>query len=204
MSQAPVRLLVAVTHDEAREQLAQQLPQLGYDVAVVDANQPDYREQINALTYLSDLVITDRQFCYEEITTIFLQRRVEPAFLRFVTNGEVPQPQSDCEYILNWYDWPLPETMMGLVIQTSLQFRKRIRSLELEVKDLKQKVEDRKIIEQAADVLQDRFGKSREDTWEYLTHCVTSRGISRIAFARNLLAADDWFYPFKKENKNCS
>jgi AmiR/NasT family two-component response regulator len=179
-------LRIAVADDEAdtREFLERYLPRLGHQVASVAENGRQLVEQCRL--HRPDLIITDVRMPgldgLDAVQTITAY--AEPDWVERARNAGV------FAYLVK----PVTEKELGPAISLAwLQFE-QFQSLRREAADLRQSLEDRKVIERAKGIVTRRLGVPEAEAFRRLRKCASDHNKKLVEVAQQILTAEEVFH----------
>ncbi|MBY0229294.1 MAG: response regulator [Gemmataceae bacterium] len=193
MNQATRTLRVAVADDErdVRQYFQEMLPALGHEVAVVASTG---RELVDLCRSAKpDLVVTDvRMPDMDGIEAAAEVNRAGPIPVILVTGHPEPEAlaRAGADYVMAFLSKPAKPVDLQAAISLAMLRFGHFQALKQEAADLRQALDDRKLIERAKGVLMRRFGVDEEEAFRRL-RSGASRSNQKLAEAsRRLLEAE--------------
>jgi response regulator NasT len=195
------RLRIAVADDDPTVCRFYQdaLGRLGHEVtAVADGRQ--LVDQCRASR--PDLVITDIKIPeVDGLAAAAEIAQVGPVPVILVSAYHEPElvRRAGQEYIFAYLVKPITEANLVPAIGLTLQRFERYRALHKEAADLRQALEDRKLVERAKGVIMRRVGVDEPDAYRRLRRLASDRNRRLAEVAQLILDAEDVFRPLEEE-----
>ncbi len=191
-----LRIAVADDEPDMRDYFQQILPLLGHQVVVVAQNGAELVARCHETR--PDLVITDIKMpdmdgidaavqLYQDfpIPVILVSAYHDSDFIR----------RAEADHILAYLVKPIKQADLEPAIGIALKRFEQFQALRKEAGDLKQALEDRKIIERAKGVLMKRAGLDEHDAFRRLQKLASDKNRKLVEIARTILTADEAFEP---------
>ena len=187
-------LRIAVADDELdmRDYFQQILPILGHEVVAVAQDGRELVEQCRELK--PDLVITDIKMpdmdgidaatqIYRNgpIPVILVSAYHDPEFIR----------RAEANHILAYLVKPIKQADLEPVIAIAIRRFEQFQALRKEAADLKQALEDRKVIEKAKGLLMKKASLDEHDAFRRLQKLASDKNKKLIEIARIILTAEE-------------
>jgi two-component system, response regulator PdtaR len=189
-------LRIAVADDELdmRDYFQQILPILGHEVVAVAQDGRELVEQCRELK--PDLVITDIKMpdmdgidaasqIYRNgpIPVILVSAYHDPEFIR----------RAEANHILAYLVKPIKQADLEPVIAIAIRRFEQFQALHKEAADLKQALEDRKVIEKAKGLLMKKASLDEHDAFRRLQRLASDKNKKLIDVAQMILMAEEAF-----------
>jgi response regulator NasT len=189
-------LKIAVADDELdmRDYFQRILPLLGHEVVAVAKDGRELVEQCRALK--PDLVITDIKMpdmdgidaasqIYKTgpIPVILVSAHHEPEFIR----------RAEADHILAYLVKPIKTSDLEPAIAIAMRRFEQFESLRKETSDLKQALEDRKLIEKAKGILMKKANLDEHDAFRRLQKLASDKNRKLVDIAQMILTAEEAF-----------
>jgi two-component system, response regulator PdtaR len=189
-------LRIAVADDELdmRDYFQQILPILGHEVVAVAQDGRELVEQCRELK--PDLVITDIKMpdmdgidaatqIYRNgpIPVILVSAYHDPEFIR----------RAEANHILAYLVKPIKQADLEPVIAIAIRRFEQFQDLRKEAADLKQALEDRKVIEKAKGLLMKKASLDEHDAFRRLQRLASDKNKKLIEVAQMILMAEEAF-----------
>jgi len=189
-------LRIAVADDELdmRDYFQQILPILGHEVVAVAQDGRELVEQCRELK--PDLVITDIKMpdmdgidaatqIYRNgpIPVILVSAYHDPEFIR----------RAEANHILAYLVKPIKQADLEPVIAIAMRRFEQFQALRKETADLKQALEDRKVIEKAKGLLMKKANLDEHDAFRRLQRLASDKNKKLIDVAQMILMAEEAF-----------
>lgn len=187
-------LKIAVADDEPdmRDFFCKVLPHIGHQVVAVATNGRELVEQCTASP--PDLIITDivmpEQNGLEALREICREHPV-PAILVTAHQDEEYVDQALKEQVLAYVVKPIKKDDLAPVISLAMRRFAEFQALHQQAADLKQALEDRKIIERAKGILMKRAGLDEPDAFRRLQKLSSDKNEKMVNIARMIVTADE-------------
>ena len=191
-------LKIAVADDERdmRDYFQQILPHLGHQVVVVAETGKELVERCAATP--PDLVITDIKMpdldgidaavaLYQQgpVPVILVSAYHDPEFIR----------RAEADHILAYLVKPIKQADLEPAIAIAMRRFEQFQALCKETVDLKQALEDRKIIEKAKGVLMKKASLDEHDAFRRLQKLASDKNKKLVEIARIIMTAEEAFEP---------
>lgn len=189
-------LRIAVADDEPRmlQFYDMALGQLGHEVVVKAENGRMLLEECR--NKHPDLVITDIKMPDMDGLEAVTQLRNEqpiPVILVSAFNDSDYVEKAVRSHVLAYLIKPIKKEDLGPAISLVMQRFKEFQALRQEAADLRQALEDRKVIEQAKGILMKRAGLSEPDAFKRLQLLSSQKSRKMIEVAKMLVMAEEAF-----------
>jgi len=190
----PLRIAVADDEPDMRDYFGKILPRLGHRVVVLAANGRELVEQCRVAH--PDLVITDIKMPdidgIDAAVGIYKDCPVPVILVSAYHNPELIE-RAEADHILGYLVKPIKQADLGPVIALAMRRFEQFQELRKETIDLRQALEDRKVIERAKGVLMKRLQLDEQDAFRRLQKLASEKNLKLITVARAIVTADDAF-----------
>jgi response regulator NasT len=191
-------LKIAVADDELdmRDYLQQILPLLGHQVVAVARNGRELVELCSATH--PDLVITDIKMPdmdgIEAATQLY---RNDPVPVILVSAYHDPDyiRRAEADHILAYLVKPIKQADLEPAIGIAMRRFEQFQAFRKETADLKQALEDRKVIEKAKGILMKKAGLDEHDAFRRLQKLASEKNRKLIEIAQIILTAEEALEP---------
>jgi response regulator NasT len=191
MTQA-LRILIADDEPDMRDYFRTILPRLGHDVIAVTQNGRELVERCRTLR--PDLVITDIKMPdmdgIEAATQIYRDRPV-PVILVSAYHDPELIARAESDHILGYLVKPIKQTDLAPVIGLAVRRFEQFEALRQEAADLRQALEDRKVIERAKGILMKRTKLDEQEAFRRLQKLASEKSRKLIDIAQMILVAEE-------------
>ena len=195
---SPLRIAVADDEPDMRDYFKKSLLRLGHQVVVVAATGRELVEQCRALA--PDLVITDIRMPdmdgIDAATQIYRERPV-PVILVSAFHDPDLIARAEADHILGYLVKPIKQAELGPAIALAVRRFEQFEELRREAADLRQALEDRKVIERAKGVLMKWAGLDEQEAFRRLQRLATDRCRKLVDVAQMILVAEEAVQPPK-------
>jgi AmiR/NasT family two-component response regulator len=190
----PLRIAVADDERDTCEFYERFLPRLGYEVACVARNGNELVEQCRLSR--PDVVITDVRMPgmdgLEAVESMSREMAVPVIVVTaFADAGWVDRAQAAgvSTYLLK----PITEHDLGPAIVLARKQFEQVQALRKEASDLRQSLEDRKLVERAKGVVTRRVGVPEAEAFRRIRKYASDRNMKLAEASRTILDAEDVF-----------
>ncbi len=191
-----VSLRIAVADDEPdmRDYFKKSLSRLGHHVVAVAQTGRELVEKCR--TVAPDLVITDIKMPdmdgIDAATEIYSQRAV-PVILVSAYHDPTLIERAEADHILGYLVKPIKQADLEPAIGLAMRRFEQFEALRQEAADLRQALEDRKVIERAKGILMKRGMLDEQDAFRRLQKLASEKSRKLIDVARMILVAEEAF-----------
>jgi len=190
------RLRIAVADDErdVRQFFAELLPIVGHEVVAVAQNGRELVEACRATR--PDLVITDVKMPdMDGIAAAAEVNRESPVPVILVTGHHDADllARAGADYIMAYLSKPAKPVDMQAAINMAMLRFKHFQALRQEAADLRQALEDRKVIERAKGALMKRLGLDEDEAFRRMRKAASNQNRKVIDVAQKLVEAETFF-----------
>jgi response regulator NasT len=189
-------LKIAVADDELdmRDYLQQILPLLGHQVVAVATDGRELVEQCR--TVRPDLVITDIKMPdmdgIDAATQIYRNGPI-PVILVSAYHDPDFISRAEADHILAYLVKPIKQADLEPAIAIAMRRFEQFQALRKEAADLKQALEDRKVIEKAKGILMKKANLDEHDAFRRLQKLASDKNRKLIEIAHMILTAEEAF-----------
>jgi response regulator NasT len=191
MSQS-LRVVVADDEPDMRDYFRKVLPRLGHQVVGVAANGRELVEQCRAAK--PDLVITDIKMPdmdgIDAAVAIFREKPV-PVILVSAYHDPELIARAEADHILGYLVKPIRQADLGPTIGLAMRRFEQFEALRQETVDLRQALEDRKLIERAKGVLMKKAKMDEQDAFRRLQKLASEKNLKLAELARMIVTAEE-------------
>ncbi len=196
MDHGPLRIAVADDEPDMRDFFCKVLGYLGYEVVAVAANGRELVDQCRVT--MPDLVITDivmpemdgldalDEICHEQAI---------PAILVTAHNDSKFVQRAIHKRVLAYLVKPIKREDLEPAITLAMQRYKEFQALQKQTDDLRQALEDRKLIERAKGILMHRARMEEPDAFRRLQKLSSEKNRKMVEIARTIIEADEAMAP---------
>jgi len=189
-----VSLRIAVADDEPdmREYFRKLLTRLGHKVVAVAADGCDLVAQ--CLAEQPDLVITDIKMPdmdgIDAATRIYQERPV-PVILVSAYHDPALIKRAEADHIMGYLVKPIKQADLEPVIALAMRRFEQFETLRKEAADLRQALDDRKIIERAKGILMKRTQLDEQEAFRRLQKLASEKNRKLVDIAQMVLVAEE-------------
>jgi response regulator NasT len=197
MSQS-LRVVVADDEEDMRDYFKKVLPRLGHQVVGVAATGRELVEQCRLAK--PDLVITDIKMPemdgIDAAVAIFRERPV-PVILVSAYHDPELIARAEADHILAYLIKPVKQASLEPAISLAMRRFEQFQALRQETVDLRQALEDRKLIERAKGVLMKKTKLDEQDAFRRLQKLASEKNLKLAELARMIITAEEALQPPK-------
>jgi response regulator NasT len=190
----PLRIAVADDEPDMRDYFAKILPRLGHRVVAVASSGLELLAQCRSAR--PDLVITDIKMpdldgieaavrLYEEapVPVILVSAYHDPALIK----------RAEADHIMGYLVKPVKQADLETVIALAMRRFGQFQELRREAADLRQALEDRKVIERAKGILMKRASLDEAGAFRRLQKLASDKNLKLAEVARMIVTAEEAF-----------
>ena len=192
----PLRIAVADDEPDMRDYFRKILPRLGHQVVAAAATGRELVEQCRETQ--PDLVITDIKMPDMDgidAATAMYQERPVPVILVSAYHDPDLITRAEADHILGYLVKPIKQSDLGPSISLAMRRFEQFEALRRETADLRQALEDRKVIERAKGLLMKKAGLDEPEAFRRLQKLAMDNNAKMVEVARMVLTADQALQP---------
>lgn len=193
-SERPLRIAVADDEPDMRLFFRELLPHLGHEVVAEAATGRALVERCRDAR--PDLVITDIRMPdgdgIDAVTQVNQERPVPVILITAHHDAEV-LTRTGANYIMAYLSKPVKPVDLQAAIKMALLRYEHFQALAKEARDLRQALEDRKLIERAKGAVMKRVGVEEEEAFRRLRKMASDYNLKLAEAAQQVVGADDIF-----------
>jgi response regulator NasT len=193
---SPLRVAVADDERDTREFLQEALPRLGHEVVAVAENGKQLVER--CLKTHPDLIITDivmpKLDGIQAVEQLERERSV-PAILVSAHNDAELLVRAGTDHIMAYLLKPVREADLNTAIYLAILRFEHFQKLAKEAANLRQALEDRKVIERAKGILMKRGRIDEPEAFRRLQRLASDKNKKLVEVAQVILLAEEAFQP---------
>lgn len=194
-----LRIAIAEDEPDMREYLEMTLPRLGHQVVVAAENGRELVERCR--TARPDLVITDIKMPEMDgiaaATQIFQEGPVPVILLSAYHDPELIE-RAEADHVLAYLVKPITEADLRPTIAIAMRRFEQFQTLWKETADLRQALEERKVIERAKGALMKRANVDEVEAFRRLQRLATDKRVKLVEVARLILTVEVISQPAKQ------
>jgi response regulator NasT len=168
------------------------LPRLGHRVVAVAENGRELVEQCRAAH--PDLVITDIKMPdmdgIDAATQLYREAPV-PVILVSAYHDPALVARAEADHIMGYLVKPIKQADLQPVIGLAMRRFEQFEALRKEAADLRQALEDRKVIERAKGILMKKASLDEQDAFRRLQKLASDKNLKLVELARMIVTADE-------------
>ncbi len=190
-----LRIAVADDEPDMQEYFEKVLPRLGHQVVAVAENGKQLVEQCRKLR--PDIVITDIKMPeldgIQAATEIFNCGLALPVILVSAFHDQQLIERAEANHVMAYLVKPIKQADLEPAIALAMRRFRQFQALQREADDLRQALEDRKVIERAKGILMRRAGLDEQGAFQRLQKLSSDRNQKMVDISRQILLADEAF-----------
>jgi response regulator NasT len=191
-----LRIVIADDEADLRDYLQETLSVLGHEVVGIAATGRELVEQAHATQ--PDLVITDIKMPeidgIDAAVEIFLHSPIPIILVSAYHDHELISRAGE-SHVLAYLVKPIGQQDLETAISIVMRRFEQFQDLRREAADLRQAMEDRKLIERAKGILMQRAGLSEDEAYRRLNKTARDGNQKLRAVAQSILTAEDLLRP---------
>ena len=192
----PLRIAVADDEPDMRDYFQKSLTRLGHQVVAVAADGRELVEKCRAAA--PDLVITDIKMPdldgIDAAAQLYRERPV-PVILVSAYHDPSLIERAEVDHILAYLVKPIKQADLAPAIGVAMRRFEQFEELRREAADLRQALEDRKVIERAKGVLMKRANLDEQDAFRRLQKLASEKSRKLVDIAQMVLVAEEAIRP---------
>jgi response regulator NasT len=194
-----LRIAVADDEPDMRDYFRKILPRLGHQVVSVAATGRELIEYCRETR--PDLVITDIKMPdmdgIDAAVALYQQRPVPIILVSAYSEPELIA-RAEADHILGYLVKPIKQSDLEPTISLAVRRFEQFEALRKEAADLRQALEDRKLIERAKGLLMRKVGLDEQEAFRRLQKLAMDSNRKMVEVAQMVLTADEAFQPKAK------
>jgi response regulator NasT len=197
-----LRIAVADDEPDMRDWFQTILPLLGHEVVAAAS---DGRELIEACrASRPDLAVTDIKMPdmdgIDAATHIYKSAPIPIILVSAYHDPELIE-RAEADHIMAFLVKPIKQADLEPAIAIAMRRFEQFQAMQKETADLRQALEDRKVIEKAKGVLMKKAGLDENDAFRRLQRLASDRNRKLVEVAQMILTAEEAFQPPEKDKK---
>jgi response regulator NasT len=190
----PLRIAVADDEPDMCDYFAKILPRLGHRVVAVASTGTELVEQVRQ--HAPDLVITDIRMPdmdgIDAAIRIYKERAVPVILVSAYHDAELIK-RAEADHIMGYLVKPIKQVDLAPAISLSMRRFEQFEALRQEATDLRQALEDRKLIERAKGILMKRTGLDEAAAFRRLQKTASDKNLKLAEVSRMIVTAEEAF-----------
>ena len=189
-----LRIAIADDEPDMQEYFRRMLPRMGHSIVAVASNGRELVEKCR--TALPDLVITDirmPELDGIEAATQICKEKPVPIILVSAHHDAASIERAEGEHILAYLVKPIKQADLESAIDLALLRFAQFRALRQEAQDLRQALDDRKVVERAKGIVMKRLRVDEEEAFRRLRKLASNHNRKVIDVARTVTASEETF-----------
>ncbi len=188
----PLKIAVADDEPDMRDYFAAVLPRMGHEVVAVARNGRELIERSAATS--PDLLILDIKM--PEVDGLQAAARIseqEPVPAIVVSAYHDPElvERATGDQVLAYLVKPIKQADLEAAIIVAMRRFEQFQELRRETTNLRQALDDRKLIERAKGIVMHRAGVDEQEAFRRLQKLASSKNLKLVEVARMMVAADE-------------
>jgi len=189
-----LRIAVADDEPDMREYFEAILPRLGHSVVAVAKDGRELVEKCQALQ--PDLVLTDIKMPEMDgidAAAAICGSRPIPVILISAYHDRALVERAENDHVMAYLVKPIKQADLEPVIQLAVRRFEQFQTLSREAADLRQALQDRKVIERAKGLLMKKTGKDEQSAFRRLQKMASDKNLKLVEIAQMLVTAEEAF-----------
>jgi response regulator NasT len=194
-----LRIAVADDEPDMRDYFSRILPRLGHQVVVLAQTGRELVERCREVE--PDLIITDIKMPEMdgiEAATLLYEERSIPVILVSAYHDPELIERAEADHIMGYLVKPIKQSDLAPMIGLAMRRFEQLQQLRQEASDLRQALEDRKVIERAKGVLRKRAGVDEVEAFGRLQKAAADGNLKLVEAARRVLSGNDPLPPSER------
>jgi len=190
-----LRIAVADDERDVREYLQEALPRLGYEVAGVAETGRELTEKVRATR--PDLVIADIKMPDMdgiEASMAFNKDQQIPVILVSAYHDAETLTRIGADHIMGYLVKPISEPDLKTAITLAMARFQHFQMLAKEASDLRQALEDRKLVEKAKGIVMKRLNVGEEEAFRRMRKHASDHNLKLAEVSRRIITAEEVFH----------
>jgi len=187
-----LRIAVADDEPEMREWFEEMLTDLGHEVVAVAENGKQLLEA--CLELFPNLVITDIKMPLMdglEVSDVLHSRQPTPIILVSAFHDQDLIERALHDHVLAYLIKPIKQADLATAIRLAVRRFKEFQALEQQAQDLRQALQDRKLVERAKGILMKRADLSEGDAFRRLQNLAREKNKKMVDIAQMIVTAEE-------------
>jgi two-component system, response regulator PdtaR len=201
-SERPLRIVIADDEPDMRDYFRKILPRLGHQVLACAQNGQELIDQCRSLR--PDLVITDIKMPdmdgIEAACHLYGETPIPVILVSAYHDGDLIA-RAEADHIMGYLVKPIKQADLQPVIALALKRFEQFQTLRHEAADLRQALEDRKVIERAKGILMKRGPMDEPEAFRRLQKLASENNKKLIDIARMIVVAEEAARPPLKKKE---
>src|SRR5262245_43936914 len=188
----PLRIIIADDEPDMRDYFKKILPRLGHQVVAAAETGRELVERCLALH--PDLVITDikmPELDGIDAAAVLYQEWPLPVILVSAYHDAELIRRAESDHIMGYLVKPIKQADLEPVIALALRRFEQFQALRQEAADLRQALEDRKVIERAKGILMKRARLDEQDAFRRLQRLASDKNLKLVEVSRAIVTAEE-------------
>jgi response regulator NasT len=190
----PLKVAVADDERDMRDYFQAILPSMGHEVVAVAATGRELLEACR--THKPDLVITDIKMPdmdgIDAASQIARERPLPVILVSAFHDADIIR-RAEADHVLAYLVKPIKQADLEPAIALALRRFEQFQALSKEAADLRQALQDRKIIEKAKGILMRKTGLDENDAFRRLQKLASDKNLKLAQVANMILTAEEAF-----------
>jgi AmiR/NasT family two-component response regulator len=188
----PLRIVVADDEPDMRDYFKKILPRLGHVVVATAANGRELVEQCRV--HRPDLVITDIKMPdmdgIDAACAVYAELPVAIILVSAYHDADLIR-RAEADHVMGYLVKPIKQSDLEPTIALAVRRSDQFRVLRQEAIDLRQALEDRKLIERAKGILMNKAKVDEQDAFRRLQRLASDKNLKLVEVARMIVTADE-------------
>lgn len=189
-SQSPLRILFADDDAESRSYFRELLPQLGHQVFTVSSSRElrSLAEQVEPDLIITDIVMPDMDGI--EAVMAVSARKPTPVILISAHHDAELLSRVGTDHIMNYLIKPVSRAEVQVAIAVAMQRFRQFQALAEEASNLRQALEDRKLLERAKGAVMKRLRVDEDEAFRRMKKLASNHNRKLVEVAQEIINAE--------------
>lgn len=195
----PLKIAVADDERDVREYLQEMLPRLGHQVVVTVGTGRELAERCQAAA--PDLIITDIKMPeLDGIDAAINANRMRPVPVILISAHHDAEllTRLGADHIMGYLIKPITEAELRTAIALAMTRFAHFQTLRQEAADLRQALEDRKVIEKSKGVVMKRLRVDEEEAFRRMRKLASDHNLKLVEVGRRIIGAEEIFHQLER------
>jgi response regulator NasT len=187
-----LRIAVADDEPDMRDYFSRILPRLGHQVVVLAQTGRELVERCRVVQ--PDLIITDIKMPEMdgiEAALLLYEEQAVPVILVSAYHNPELVARAEADHIMGYLVKPIKQADLAPMIALAMRRFEELQQLRQEAADLRQALQDRRVIERAKGVLQKRGSVDEAEAFRRLQKAAADDNLKLVEAAQRVLGGDD-------------
>ena len=194
-AQKALRIAIADDESDVRDYLREVLPRLGHEVVAVAENGrqlADYCRDVKPDLVITDIKMPDMDGI--EMSMAVNREKQTPVILVSAHHDAEILTRLGADHIMGYLVKPVEEADLKTAITVAMLRFRHFTATAKEAADLRQALEDRKVVERAKGILMRRLRVDEEEAFRRLQKLASDQNRKMVEIAKTIVSSDEVFH----------